>query len=115
MAKGLDFGIAGGGIAGGGAMAISAGRFDGTTRFVLSIACCSSSCAFLAFCSRGLAGKAGGLGGLRRGRLALARRRKLGRGLTSTLAMKIAATALTSTAAANHVRRTRRQRRPAGS
>src|SRR5215213_3512556 len=93
-------------VAGGGTTAMCERRLPGTTYLVVARARCRSACAFLAFRSLGFAGMFGSLG------LKL----KFGRaGLARTLAMKIAASAVTMTEIASHTRRTRRQRRPCGS
>src|SRR6266850_1768635 len=119
MDSGRELGTIGAGnVAGAGTIGICEARFPGTRCLVVANARCSSAWAFFAFCSLGFAGTFGVLG-LRSavwGKFATGRRLKLGStGLASTLAIKIAATLVSRIANANHVRRTRRQRRPAGS
>src|SRR4029077_21278945 len=90
----------------------------GNTRGVAARARCNSAWAFFAFCWLGLAGAGNSLGLMSAvcGKLASGRILKLGRtGLTKTLTRSIAARLVTIIARVIQMRRTRFQRRPAGS
>src|SRR5690242_10462229 len=105
-------------VGGGGTTARCERRRPGTTYFVVASAFCSSAWAFVAFRSTGFAGRFGGLGlrSVVRGRFGIGLKLKLGStGFANTLAIKMIASAVTSTESASHIRRTRRQRRPWGS
>jgi len=123
----IDFGPAGyfyhgthvyGTVGGGGTTGIRERRLPGATYFVVASACCSSTCAFRALRSDGLAGRFGALGlrSVEFGRLGICLRLILGRiGFANTLAIKMIARPVTTTDSANQMRRTRRHRRPCGS
>jgi len=93
-------------------------RLPGVTYLVVARACCSSTCAFLALRSVGLAGRLGGLGfrSAEFGRFGIGLRLIRGStGFANTLTIKTIASAVATTESANQIRRTRRQRRPCGS
>src|SRR6185369_3969962 len=110
--------IGAGTVGGGGTTGMCARRLPGATYLVVARACCSSTWAFLALRSGGFAGRFGALG-LRSaefGRFGIGLRLSLGNtGFAKTLTIKMIASAVAITDKANHIRRTRRQRRPSGS
>src|ERR1051325_1828903 len=117
--SGRVVGTIGAGTVGGGATTgMCQRRLPGATYCVVASACCSSTCAFLALRSDGLAGRFGGLGfrSVDFGRLAIGLRLRRGStGFANTLTIKTIASAVAMMDSANHIRRTRRQRRPCGS
>src|ERR1044071_1727574 len=110
--------IGAGTVGGGGITAMCERRLPGATYWVVANARCRSACALRALRSLGFAGMLGAFGfrSTEWGKLASALNLKLGStGLAKTLAIKIAARAVTMMEMANQRRRTRRQRRPWGS
>src|SRR5215470_12460117 len=110
--------IGAGTVGGAGTTGICERRLPGATYFVVASACCSSTCAFRALPSFGFAGRFGGLG-LRSavfGRFGIGLMINRGStGFANTLAIKTIASAVATIDSANHIVRTRRQRRPCGS
>src|SRR5258706_9816431 len=119
MERGRELGTAGAGnVGGGGKTAVCDRLRAGNTRGVAASARCNSAWAFRAFCWLGLAGAGNALGLMSAvcGKLATGRILKLGSaGFIRTLPMSIAARLVTTIAVAIQIRRTRLQRRPAGS
>src|SRR5215470_7524756 len=87
-------------VGGGGTTGRCERRLPGVTYLVVASACCSSTCAFLAFRSVGLAGRFGGLGliSVEFGRVGIGLRLNLGStGFANTLTIKTIARPVATT------------------